>query len=122
MINLFLIPYSEKSFVVTGDTIKHANALQKLGGRYNPSLKIGCGWIFCNQRKEIVEHYIKTGEIKFIKIEPTKKIESPKKNEKSELDLASIFFDLKNGFDEGEDYTGASVLEFISQIQDKYTT
>ena len=42
--------YTDKSFVITGDTKPHANFLKSLGGRYNPHLTVDgekvSGWVF----------------------------------------------------------------------------
>jgi hypothetical protein len=47
--------YSEKSFVVCGEkTIKFKSRLKELGGKYNPNLKCGAGWIFSIKHKENV--------------------------------------------------------------------
>lgn len=41
-----IIDYSEKSVAVVGDTKAVKEQLKKLGGRFNPKLTCGCGWIF----------------------------------------------------------------------------
>jgi|688.fasta_scaffold1748369_2 hypothetical protein len=46
--------YSERSFVVYGDTKIHKEKLKEMGGKYNPHLSIGCGWIFSIKKKEEV--------------------------------------------------------------------
>ncbi len=38
--------YSNWSFVVRGDTKDHKVQLKNLGGKWNPNLKGGAGWIF----------------------------------------------------------------------------
>jgi len=56
--------YSEKSVVVRGeDTRKYKETLKQLGGKWNPSLQGGGGWIFSKKQEEQVKHLIKTGEI-----------------------------------------------------------
>ena len=47
--------YSDKSFVVRGDTKPIKECLKALGGKWNPYLKGGKGWIFSNSRREEVE-------------------------------------------------------------------
>ena len=46
-----IVDYSEKALAVTGDTRAIANELKALGGRFNPRLSCGAGWIF-SKRKE----------------------------------------------------------------------
>lgn len=48
---LVAIPYSEKSFVIRGDTKKYKDKLKALGGRWNRKLLNGPGWIFSNKKK-----------------------------------------------------------------------
>lgn len=43
-----ILPYSDKSFVVVGDTKRIKDELKKLGGRFNSHLTCGCGWVFKN--------------------------------------------------------------------------
>jgi hypothetical protein len=64
--------YTEKSFVVLGDTKPHKDNIKKLGGKWNSRLRDNkMGWIFPMSKKESVEEYIsdfqKSGEIKQIK-------------------------------------------------------
>ena len=53
--------YTEKSFVVRGKTQNYAKSLRELGGKYNPALKGGIGWIFSNNAREKVDAFIKDG-------------------------------------------------------------
>ena len=51
---LRMLEYSEKAFAIVGDTKAHRAQLKKLGGRFNPNLKCGAGWIFSKKRgKEV---------------------------------------------------------------------
>lgn len=51
---LRFVNYSEKAFAVVGDTKAHRKQLKKLGGRFNPKLRCGAGWIFSKKRgKEV---------------------------------------------------------------------
>jgi len=52
--------YSDKSFVVSGPTIDYKNKLKELGGKWNPYLKTGPGWIFSNKRKASVQEWMNT--------------------------------------------------------------
>lgn len=55
-----LVEYSERSFAIIGDTKPIKDALKKMGGRYNPRLKCGAGWIFSNKSREQVAKYLKS--------------------------------------------------------------
>ena len=57
---IILKSYSEKSFVVRGDTKPHKDKLKELGGKWNSNLTDGGGWIFSNTKKEKVEEWIAT--------------------------------------------------------------
>lgn len=59
---LIIEPYSDKSFVVRGNTKAHKEQLMALHGRYNRNLNGGPGYIFSNKRIKDVEEYIKTLE------------------------------------------------------------
>lgn len=54
MTALNYIDYSEKSFAIVGNTKEIKSQLKKLGGKYNPKLKCGAGWIFSKRREEKV--------------------------------------------------------------------
>lgn len=45
-----LIDYSEKSFAAVGDTKAVKLQLMQLGGKFNPALRCGAGWIFSKKR------------------------------------------------------------------------
>ena len=45
-VNFSIIDYSEKAIAVTGDTKPIADKLKAIGGRFNPRLSCGPGWIF----------------------------------------------------------------------------
>lgn len=71
MTEIHIENYTEKSFVVLGDTKPHKDNIKKLGGKWNSRLRDNkMGWIFPMSKKESVEEYIrdfqKTGEIKQI--------------------------------------------------------
>ncbi len=46
-----IIDYSEKAVAVIGDTKNVKNELKKLGGRFNPRLSCGAGWIFSKKKE-----------------------------------------------------------------------
>lgn len=47
-----IINYSEKAIAIVGDTISIKDKLKEIGGRYNPRLTCGAGWIFPKSKKE----------------------------------------------------------------------
>lgn len=53
--NISIVEYSEKSFVVTGDTFPIKDDLKKLGGLW---FKKECGWLFSNRKREEVEAFL----------------------------------------------------------------
>ena len=55
-ISLELKPYSEKSFLITGDeTKKYKEELKKMGGKWNTTLK---GWIYSSKNEESLKEWI----------------------------------------------------------------
>jgi len=50
-----ILPYSDKAFAVVGDTKPIKDTLKQLGGRFNPYLKTGAGWIFNLKKLDEVE-------------------------------------------------------------------
>lgn len=59
--NVTIEKYSEKSFVVRGETKEHKEKLSDLGGKWNSRLRDGAGWIFPNMFKDNVENWINKG-------------------------------------------------------------
>ena len=114
---LQIIDYTEKSFVVVGDTLTHSNALGTLGGKYNMNLRIGKGWIFSKMRKESVEKYIATGVI-----EPYVYDKSAygKKQAVDKDTVKKIFREFREAFDPDAEYEGEVVLDVISQLEKKW--
>ena len=109
---LHVLDYTERSIAVIGSgTIDHSIALQKLGGKFNPNLRCGSGWIFSKTRKESVEKYIETGEIDPLVV--TKKWEQKPK-------LTDLFKELREAFDSDEEYDGSTIHSVFDQIQVKY--
>ena len=52
--------YTEKCFVLYGDTQPHKDKIKELGGKWNANLKDGLkGWIFPMTKKKTVEEFIK---------------------------------------------------------------
>ena len=50
-----IIDYSEKAIAVVGDTRDIKDKLKALGGRFNPRLSCGAGWIFSKKQRAEVE-------------------------------------------------------------------
>lgn len=63
-----IVDYSEKAFVVVGDTKTIKDDLKKLGGRFNGKLSCGAGWVFPKTKMDDVQKYLNTGDI--VKNEP----------------------------------------------------
>ena len=61
--NIYIVEYSDKSFVVQGDTKIYKDDLKNLGGKYNARLRNGPGWIFFKNKERDVESYIKNGKM-----------------------------------------------------------
>lgn len=57
---LHIVTYSEKSFVVCGDTKPIKELLKHLGGRFNPRLDLDCrvGWVFPITKLEMVRDFL----------------------------------------------------------------
>lgn len=47
-----IIEYSDKAIAVVGDTKRYADDFKRLGGRFNPRLRCGCGWIFSKRKQD----------------------------------------------------------------------
>lgn len=114
---LLLTDYTERSFVVHGDTIPHANKLKELGGKFNPKLKIGPGWIFSIARKGSVQNYIDTGEVKPHVFEK----KEFKSNTGNEDKIEKIFRSLISAFDSDGEYEGEEILKIIKKVKEKYS-
>lgn len=70
--DIILEKYSEKSFILKGNTIQYKQDIKQLGGTWNPSLK---AWIFPISKMEVIEKWLDKGEKT---VEPIKQyFESP---------------------------------------------
>jgi hypothetical protein len=56
--NLTIKDYSDKAIAVYGQTKEHKDALKEMGGRFNPRLKDGAGWVFSKSKADAVKAYI----------------------------------------------------------------
>lgn len=69
--NLQFIDYSPKAFAIIGETKPIKAQLKKLGGRFNPRLKCGAGWIFSKRNaKEVATALGMKPSAQETKIEP----------------------------------------------------
>ena len=65
--SLQIVSYTDKSFVVIGDTKTHKDSLKNLGGKWNGSLtnkdtgEKFMGWIFYSSKKREIQSWIDTG-------------------------------------------------------------
>ena len=50
--------YSEKAFVVRGDTKPYKDQLLNRGGKWNPNLKGGAGWIFSKRHMPFIQVFV----------------------------------------------------------------
>ena len=67
---LLIKDYTEKSFVLHGDTQPHKDKIKELGGKWNANLKDGLkGWIFPMTKKKTVEDFIKNAKALSIDVE-----------------------------------------------------
>lgn len=57
-LNVQIIDYSEKAIAVIGDTKEIKEELKAAGGRFNPRLSCGAGWIFSKKSMEKVQKII----------------------------------------------------------------
>ena len=57
-LNVQIIDYSEKAIAVIGDTKEIKEELKAAGGRFNPRLSCGAGWIFSKKAMEKVQQII----------------------------------------------------------------
>lgn len=64
---MYLESYSDKSFVLRGDSKKIREELSKLG-KWNKNLREGAGWIFSNTKRKQVEKIIIGGTVEEEKI------------------------------------------------------
>ena len=55
-----VIWYTEKSFVVNGETKEYKEELKNLGGKWNSNLSCGGGWIFSMKSLGDVEKFVKS--------------------------------------------------------------
>lgn len=76
--SIYIEDYSDKSFVVLGETREHKDNLKKIGGKWNSKLRDDkAGWIFMMKDKATVEEYIKSGKVVSATISQSSSSSSP---------------------------------------------
>lgn len=65
-----IIDYSEKAIAVIGDTRDIKDKLKELGGRFNPRLSCGAGWIFSKKVQADVEKLLQSGQVEKSEAKP----------------------------------------------------
>ena len=124
-----IIPYTEKSFVVVGDTKPHKDSIKNLGGKWNSSLtnkETGekfMGWIFFlnKGKKNEVQNWIDNGCLP---------IESTSGNEESKRGFEKILFPNKTSESKTEFPTTRKVslspirpdVDRVSQLENTLST
>lgn len=58
-----IIDYSEKAIAVVGDTRDIKDKLKMLGGRFNPRLSCGAGWVFSKKQQAEIEKLLQGGKV-----------------------------------------------------------
>lgn len=56
--SMYMDDYNTNSFVVRGDTKLYKDQLKELGGKWNPNLVGGNGWVFSIKKKDIISKFI----------------------------------------------------------------
>lgn len=65
-----VIDYSEKAIAVVGDTRDIKDKLKALGGRFNPRLSCGAGWVFSKKQRAEVEKLLQGGKVEKSEAKP----------------------------------------------------
>ena len=68
-IMLQVINYSDKAVALIGDTKAIKDTLKAMGGKFNPRLSCGAGWIFSAKKRDELQRLITTGEATTTKAE-----------------------------------------------------
>ena len=87
--SLTILEYSEKSFVLVGDTKQYKEEIKELGGKWNPNIDLGAegltkGWIFSNKIVDKIKEWIDD-----ISKRPEGAVGLPKKRETESLKIQS---------------------------------
>lgn len=65
-----IIDYSEKAIALVGDTKDIKDKLKELGGRFNPRLSCGAGWIFSKKKQAELEQLLQGGKVEKSEAKP----------------------------------------------------
>ena len=57
-----VVKYSDKALVVLGETQVIKEKLKEVGGRWNPKLKMGKGWVFSVKKQDTLLQFLDTNE------------------------------------------------------------
>lgn len=68
-----IIDYSEKAIAIVGDTRDIKDKLKALGGRFNPRLSCGAGWVFSKKQRAEVEKLLQGGKVEKSSTKPKAK-------------------------------------------------
>lgn len=68
-----VIDYSEKAIAIVGDTRDIKDKLKALGGRFNPRLSCGAGWVFSKKQRAEVEKLLQGGKVEESSAKPKAK-------------------------------------------------
>lgn len=79
MTNITIINYTEKSFVLVGDTKEYKDEIKNIGGKWNPKLKDCKGWIFSKKHLNKVVKFLKEHSINYEFIEKQDLVKEIKK-------------------------------------------
>lgn len=115
--DIYIVDYTENSFLVMGNTISHSKNLGGLGGTFGPTKKYGVQWLFAGFRKESVKKYIKEGIV-----EPAKWVKKETTQAEKVVDqrMKFLFEELKGAFDSESEYMGESILNVFKLLEQKY--
>lgn len=88
--------YSDKSFVISGNTKEYKEELKEMGGKWNSKLTCGSGWIFSLTKKKELEDWLEKknqegGVGTTTAVAPIPKVVTLKKNEDTSVSLLSNF-------------------------------
>ena len=62
--DIYIENYSEKSFVLLGNTIEYKDQIKALGGKFNKNLRDNkIGWVFPMSKKQEVQNFIQDDNI-----------------------------------------------------------
>ena len=84
---IIMCDYTDKSLVLLGSTYAHKEEIKKAGGKYNPNLSVGKGWVFPKTKKKAVEKLVKK-----MRSAPAKSRKAVKKSRKKKAKKSKFKF------------------------------